>query len=136
MSTLTHAQRLAWKNKVLRGDSARDLAWLIRVTEMDDEDYPVSYPNGKREAAELRIQETTDSVMKQLKADEKKELKRGHNYILGKMKNDKTNISLTSIYGHQSINYLLMEELQKRTWKWKRIMCNAGVVNFLNVLVV
>ena len=56
---------------------------------MADEDYPVDYPNGKREAVELRIHETSDSVMKQLKADEKTELKRGHDYILGKMKNDK-----------------------------------------------
>ena len=89
MSTLTHAQRLAWKNKVLRGDSARDLSWLIRKTGMADEDYPVNYPNGKREAVELRIHETLDSVMKQLKADEKTELKRGHDYILDKMKNEK-----------------------------------------------
>ena len=74
---------------VLRGDSARDLAWLIKVTGMDAVDYPVSYPNGKREAADLRIHEIPDSVMKQLKADEKTELKRGHYYILGKMKNDK-----------------------------------------------
>ena len=67
---------MKWKTDVLRGDSAKDLGWLVTTTKMDGLDYPVEFLNGKKSAVVLRIHETPDSVMKNLNSDEKRSLKK------------------------------------------------------------
>ena len=89
VSALPLAKRLKWKTHVLRGDSAKDLGWLVTSTKTDDLGYPVKFPNGKKSAVVLRIHETPDSVMKNLNSDEKRSLKKAHDYILQSRKNKK-----------------------------------------------
>ena len=79
------------KTDVFRGDAAKELGWLVISTKMDDLGYPVEFPDGKRSAVVLRIHETPDNVMKNLKSDGKNSLQRAHDYILQSRKNKKEN---------------------------------------------
>ena len=82
---------MKWKTDVLRGDSAKDLGWLVSSMKMDELGYPVKFTDGKRSAVVLRIHETPDNVMKKLNSDEKISLMKAHDYILQSRKNKKGN---------------------------------------------
>ena len=87
VSTLPLAQRMQWKRTVLRGDSAKELGWLVTSTRMDELEYPVEFPQGRQAPVVLRIHETSDDVMKILKRDGKSSLMRAHHLILDSRKN-------------------------------------------------
>ena len=86
VSTLPLAQRMKWKRTVLRGESARELGWLVRSSKLDE--YPVEFPEGRQKPAVLRIHETPDDRMQILKADGKSSLMRAHHLILDSRKRE------------------------------------------------
>ena len=87
VANLTLEKRLAWKSSVLRGDSAKDLGWLVTSTKMDEVGYPVDFPEGKSAPIVLSIHEMSDKAMKTLKDDGKKSLQKAHDLILKCRKN-------------------------------------------------
>ena len=64
---------------------------MATSTKMDDLGYPVEFPEGRKAPVVLRIHETPDDVMKILKSDGKRSLKRAHDLILESRKNKKGN---------------------------------------------
>ena len=74
VSTLPLVNRLAWKTEALKAGSAREreLGWMVTHLKLDELDYPVDFPNGKKADPVLRIHQTSDDLMKVLRADGKK----------------------------------------------------------------
>ena len=64
---------MQWKRTVLRGDSAKELGWLVTSTRMDELEYPVEFPQGRQAPVVLRIPKSS--------------LMRAHHLILDSRKN-------------------------------------------------
>ena len=58
-------------------------------TKMDEHDYPVDFPNGKRAPVVLQIHETSYELMKQPTVEDKK--LQGHHLVLDGLKDSKQN---------------------------------------------
>ena len=72
VASLPIDQRQKWKNDVLKGESGKNLGWMRTETKMDEHDYPVDFPNGKRAPVVLQIHETSYELMKQPTVEDKK----------------------------------------------------------------
>ena len=81
---------------MLKGESGKNLGWTVTETKVDEHDYPVDFPDGKRAPAVLRIHETSDEIMKKVTAVDKKLLKMGHHLILDGLKDSNKNYKFAS----------------------------------------